>query len=157
MRLWVAREDEYGTVETLMREYVEWLPFDVNEFQDFEREMREIATEYGPPRGLAVLASLEDEPAGVAGVRSLTGRTAELKRMWVRPNARGRGLGKQLARRAVSEARKLGYRSVRLDTVADVMGEANRLYERLGFNEIDPYRDNPQPSARFMELDLDES
>lgn len=156
MRLWVARPDEYETVERLMREYVSWLPFDVSEFQDFDREMAEIQSEYGPPSGLAMLASLDERLAGVAGVRRVGPATAELKRMWVRPEARGHGLGQQMARRAIAEARGLGYRSVRLDTVTDVMTEANHLYDKLGFVEIEPYRDNPLPGARFMELDLDE-
>lgn len=156
MRLWVARPDEYETVERLMREYVSWLPFDVSEFQDFDREMAEIQSEYGPPSGLAMLASLDERLVGVAGVRRVGPATAELKRMWVRPEARGHGLGQQMARRAIAEARGLGYRSVRLDTVTDVMTEANHLYDKLGFVEIAPYRDNPLPGARFMELDLDE-
>lgn len=156
LRLWVASSEDYPLVEGLMREYVDWLPFDVSDFQDIERELSEVATEYGPPKGIAVLAALGDELAGVAGVRHFSPRVAELKRMWVRPTARGRGVGRWLADRAVAEARAKGYRSVRLDTVSDVMAEANQLYESLGFTDVAPYRANPLPAARFMELDLEE-
>ena len=156
LRIWVASEQDYEAVEGLMQEYVDWLPFDVSDFQDVEREMSELSLEYGPPDGFAVLAALGDELAGVAGVRRFTPGVAELKRMWVRPTARGRGVGRWLADRAISEARSRGYRSVRLDTVTDVMAEANSLYESLGFEDITPYRENPLPSARFMELGLED-
>ena len=156
LRIWVATVDDYETVEGLMREYVDWLPFDASDFQDVEREMSELAVEYGPPEGFAVLAAVGDDLAGVAGVRRLSAGVAELKRMWVRPEVRGRGVGRWLADRAIAEARARGYRSVRLDTVTDVMTEANRLYESLGFTDIVPYRHNPLPSARFMELDLED-
>jgi len=155
LKIWVATEHDYPLVESLMREYIDWLPFDVSEFQDVDRELEDVSSEYGPPNGLAVLAALGEEPAGVAGVRRLSPGVAELKRMWVRPDARGRSVGRWLADRAVAEARVKGYRSVRLDTVSDVMTEANRLYESLGFTEIGSYRANPLPAARFMELDLE--
>ena len=156
LRIWVASETDYEAVEGLMREYVDWLPFDVSTFQDVEREMTELSHEYGPPDGFAVLAALGEDLAGVAGVRRFSKGVAELKRMWVRPSARGHGVGRWLADRAISEARARGYSSVRLDTVTDVMAEANSLYESLGFSDINPYRDNPLPSARFMELDLED-
>jgi len=156
LRIWVAGTDDYPLVEGWMREYVDWLPFDVNDFQDVEREMADVAAEYGPPKGLAVLAALGVDLAGVAGVRRISSGVAELKRMWVRPPARRRGVGRWLADRAIAEARARGYRSVRLDTVSDVMSEANHLYESLGFADISPYRINPLPAARFMELDLEE-
>ena len=155
LRVWIATENDYRLVKVLMREYVDWLPFDVSKFQDVERELADVSSEYGPPNGLAVLAALGDEPAGVAGVRRLSPGVAELKRMWVRPDARGHSVGRWLADRAIAEARAQGYRSVRLDTVSDVMTEANRLYESLGFTEIGSYRANPLPAARFMELDLE--
>jgi GNAT superfamily N-acetyltransferase len=154
LRIWVASSDDYELVEGLMREYVDWLPFHVSDFQDVERELSDVSTEYGPPKGIAVLAALGEELAGVAGVRHFSRAVAELKRMWVRPTARGRGVGRWLADRAIAEARARGYRSVRLDTVSDVMTEANQLYESLGFTDVDPYRVNPLPAARFMELDL---
>lgn len=149
-----AAGDDYAVVAALMREYIDWLPFDVSGFQDVEREMADLPSEYGPPGGVALLAILEGRPVGVVGVRRFSGDVAELKRMWVRPEGRGAGLGRALATAARSVAGDLGYRTIRLDTVAGLMDGANRLYESLGFHDIAPYRDNPIPGARFMELDL---
>jgi len=156
IRIWVANGDDYSLVEGLMREYVDWLPVDVKDFPDIERELDQALIEYGPPKGFAVLASLGDDLAGVAGVRRFSRGVAELKQMWVRPDARGRGVGRWLADRAVTEAKARGFRSVRLDTVTDVMTEANLLYESMGFTDISPYRVNPLPAARIMEFGLEE-
>ena len=155
LKIWVAGISDYPVVEGLMREYVDWLPFDTVDLQDVEREIADVSIEYGPPKGLAVLAALGDDLAGVAGVRHISRGVAELKRMWVRPTARGRGVGRWLADRAIAEARAKGYRSVRLDTVSDVMTEATNLYESLGFTDITPKRATPIQAARFMELDLE--
>ena len=155
LKIWVAGSDDYPLVEGLMREYIDWLPLDASDLQDVEREMSEVSVEYGPPKGLAVLAALDDDLAGVAGVRRISIGVAELKRMWVRPTARRRGVGRWLADRAIAEARAMGYRSVRLDTISDVRSEANHLYKSLGFDDVSPYQTNPLPAARFMELNLD--
>ena len=155
LKIWVAGSDDYPLVEGLMREYIDWLPLDASDLQDVEREMSEVSVEYGPPTGLAVLAALDDDLAGVAGVRRISIGVAELKRMWVRPTARRRGVGRWLADRAIAEARAMGYRSVRLDTISDVRSEANHLYKSLGFDDVSPYQTNPLPAARFMELNLD--
>ena len=145
---------DYELVEELMREYVAWLPFDVTTFQDFEREMSEIEVEYGPPSGSAYLAYLQGEPVGVVGIRGIDDDVAELKRMWVRPAARRHGIGAIMVRAAGYEALAQGYGFLRLDTVTGAMDAANRLYERMGFVDIEPYRHNPLPGARFMQLDL---
>jgi ribosomal protein S18 acetylase RimI-like enzyme len=111
--------------------------------------------ENGPPRGTLLLA-LDDEVAlGCVGLRALDWpRSAELKRLYVRPEARGRRVGPLLAQAAVSIARDAGYERVRLDTLP-TMVSARRLYEDLGFREIHAHRFNPVADATFMELDLD--
>lgn len=156
LKIWVAADEDYRLVEGLMREYVDWLPFDVTDLQDIDWAMDDVAEEYSAPQGFAVLAALGDDLAGVAGVRHISRGVAELKRMWVRPTARGRGIGRWLADRAIAEARGRGYRSVRLDTVSEVMTEATNLYQSLGFAEVTPYRTSRILAARFMELDLEE-
>jgi GNAT superfamily N-acetyltransferase len=137
----------------LVREYVDSLPF-VLDFQDIESELADLAEEYGPPAGCAVLVVIDGEPAGCVAIRALEPpAVAELKRMYLRPSARGRGLGRALAVAALEAARELGYEVVRLDTTAEMV-EAAALYKRLGFVEIAPYRHNPLPTARFYEVAL---
>jgi putative acetyltransferase len=149
----VASADDRASFEELVREYISSLPFSLD-FQDVERELAALGEEYGPPGGAALLALLDGEAEGCVGVRSLEPpEVAELKRMYVRPKARGHGLGRALTNAALASARRLGYERVRLDTVAE-MKEAARLYESVGFVEIGAYRHNPIPTARYYEVEL---
>lgn len=152
----VSTCEDLTTFATLVREYVASLPFELD-FQDIERELRELEQEYGPPGGTALLAELAGRAVGCVGIRPLDPpAVAELKRMYLRPEARGRGLGRALAEAALGAATDLGYETVRLDTVAE-MEAAVELYRKLGFVEIGAYRHNPVPGARFYEVRLREA
>jgi GNAT superfamily N-acetyltransferase len=144
----VADTSDVEEVRLLFREYAASLPFALD-FQDFDREVAELPGAYAPPRGALLLA----REAGCVGLRPIDETTCELKRLYVRPSARGRGLGRRLTEAVIAEARRLGYVGMRLDTVPG-MDSAQLLYERLGFREIAPYRENPIPGARFLELEL---
>lgn len=136
-----------------MREYVASLPFTL-EFQDVEHELGALFEQYGPPGGAALLGLVDGTAVGCAGVRALEPpEVAELKRMYVKPAARGIGLGRALTRASLEAARRLGYRRIRLDTVEE-MREAGELYRSEGFVEIPAYRHNPLPTARYFEADL---
>jgi GNAT superfamily N-acetyltransferase len=140
-------------VRALLREYEAWTGVDLC-FQGFEAELAGLPGDYDPARdGALLVLDGEDSLAGCVGVRRLDATTCELKRLYLRPAARGGGRGRALLEAAVDRARTLGYRSMRLDTLP-VMDAAQALYRARGFVEIAPYRENPVPGARYFELDL---
>jgi ribosomal protein S18 acetylase RimI-like enzyme len=141
------------TARGLFLEYGASLGFDLC-FQDFEQELADLPGSYAPPLGSILLAFDGESALGCVAVRPLDPPdVAELKRLYVRPAARGRGLGLLLSQRAIDSAREAGYSAIRLDTL-DTMTHALALYRRLGFREIDPYRFNPMAGASYWELRL---
>jgi len=135
----------------LFLEYAAWLNVDLC-FQNFDEELATLPGKYAPPRGRLFLAG--DAPVGCIALRPLDEPgIGEVKRLYVRPAARGTGLGRALVETVLSHARAIGYGELRLDT-ADWMGDAVRLYARLGFRERSPYYHNPMPGVVFMSLAL---
>ena len=140
-------------VRALFLDYAQSLGFSLC-FQGFDEELRTLPGMYAPPRGRLLLAMEGDAPAGCVGLHEWNAQIAEMKRLYVRPAFRGRGLGRILTDAALADARALGYRSIRLDTIPTLMQPAIALYRELGFREIPPYRDNPIPGALYLELQL---
>ncbi|HMM53965.1 MAG TPA: GNAT family N-acetyltransferase [Candidatus Desulfobacillus sp.] len=145
--------ERLARVRALFLEYAAGLGIDLG-FQDFEGELESLPGEYAPPRGGLWLAEAQGGDAGCAALRPLGGEAAELKRMYVRPAWRGRGLGRCLAGTIIASARAAGYRALRLDTLSS-MAEARALYRSLGFRPIPAYCPNPLPGTEWMELELD--
>ncbi len=143
-------------VHGLFVEYADWLDFDLC-FQGFDQELATLPGAYAPPGGGLWLARVGGAPAGVVGMRPLDPGICELKRLWMRPEFRGRDLGRRLTETAIAAARAAGYRTMRLDTIGGLMREARGLYESIGFREAAPYYRNPHPGADYMELDLEAS
>lgn len=124
-------------------------------FQELERELAALDLRYAPPAGRLLLAlDARGEPVGCAALRALEDGRAEARRLFVRPSARGAGLGGALVLRLLEEARRAGHRSVVLETLPDEMATAVALYRALGFVEIPPYVARPVPGATYMELAL---
>jgi ribosomal protein S18 acetylase RimI-like enzyme len=138
-----ARPDDLERVRSLLREYADGLGVDLS-FQDFESELDD-------PLGFYELVLLAE--GGCVALRRIDERTCEMKRLYVRPSARGSGLGRRLARAVIVEARTRGYGRMLLDTLP-TMTAARVLYESLGFRETAPYRYNPVPGTSFLELEL---
>ena len=145
-------EAELLAVRALIREYAGGVGVPLD-FQDFDREVAELPGAYAPPRGALLVARAAGGLEGCVALRPLGGDSCEMKRLFVRPAARGTGLGERLALAVIAEARRLGYRRMRLDTLPS-MGTAQSLYARLGFCDIDAYTANPIPGTRFLELEL---
>lgn len=140
-------------VRRLFVEYAQSLGFSLS-FQDFEGELADLPGVYGEPEGRLLLATVDGDPAGCAGLRKLEPGTCEMKRLYLKPQFRGLGLGRQLVQHVISEARAIGYQRMRLDTISGAMERAIQLYRQLGFVTIPPYRQNPIAGALFLELNL---
>jgi putative acetyltransferase len=145
-------DHDFALARELITEYLDSLPFNVD-FQDVDTELAELQVRYGPPGGRGLIARVDAAAMGFVGIQEFGPGAGELKRMYVRPAARGLGLGRALAVAGVKAARELGYRRLLLDTVASLQ-EAIHVYESLGFVPIEPYRHNPRPDARYFALDL---
>lgn len=145
-------ETEFELAKKLMREYVANIGVDLT-FQDFENECDNVSMRYAKPDGAFVIANHNDHPIGCFGIQKIDSRTCELKRMYLRKEVRGHGLDEKLLTVAIETAAGLNYQFMRLDTLPS-MTSAIRLYQRLGFKEIEPYRFNPIEGSKFMEIDL---
>jgi GNAT superfamily N-acetyltransferase len=144
---------DFAEVREIFGEYAEWIGVSLD-FQNFETELATLPGDYAAPRGLLLIARAEDGRVAACGaLRSLDDHLCEMKRLYVRREYRGHALGRRIAAKLIEHARLLGYRAMRLDTLPK-MQDAMRLYESLGFIDIEPYRYNPIEGSRFMELGL---
>ena len=139
-------------VRILFEEYADMLDFGLD-FQNFEEELANLPGDYTRPAGCLLLAFHKGQLAGCVGLRKLSDGVCEMKRLYVKEQFRGLGLGRALAEAVIKEAQKIGYNYMRLDTVPS-MEVARALYSSLGFKQTRPYRYNPIEGAVFMELRL---
>jgi putative acetyltransferase len=137
----------------LFLEYAQSLEFSLC-FQNFDDELAGLPGKYAPPDGRLLLAECDSRVAGCVALRKLEENICEMKRLYLRPQFRGKGLGRALAERIIAEARQIGYTHMRLDTVEPIMKDAVGMYRRFGFRETGPYCENPIAGALYMELQL---
>ena len=138
---------------TLFKEYEAGLGISLC-FQNFAQELANLPGDYAAPQGRLLLAREFDQLVGCIALRKLAPDVCEMKRLFVRPGYRDKGLGRVLVEAIIEEARNIGYARMRLDTLPGRMDRAIALYRSIGFVEIPPYRENPVDNATFMELDL---
>ena len=148
-------QQEIEDVRRLFRQYETQLNVDLC-FQQFEAELANLPGKYAPPYGALLLAADGLRAVGCGALRKIesqTGNVCEMKRLYVRSEARGLGIGKRIAKRLIQEAICLGYTTMVLDTL-DKLKTAIHLYQSLGFVPAKPYYDNPLPGVVYLELNL---
>jgi putative acetyltransferase len=151
--LQASSPEQIAQARELFLEYATSLGFSLC-FQNFDRELAGLPGDYVLPEGRLLLAEYEGQLAGCVALHKIEPGICEMKRLYLRPQFRGKGLGRALAEHLIAEARQMGYRRMRLDTVEPVMKDAVAMYRVMGFREITPYRPNPMAGTLYMELDL---
>ena len=146
-------EQEVQIAKMLFEEYAEWLGMDL-EFQNFQEELDNMPGKYARPSGGLIIAKYDGDIVGCAAVRKLEDGVCEMKRLFVRDQFRGKGIGKALAVRIIEDARKIGYKKMRLDTDGQKMFKAMAIYRTLGFKEIEAYYHNSYDGVVYLELEL---
>ena len=143
---------DYAIGRAMFEEYARAIDVDLC-FQDFAAELDRLSVMYAPPAGALLLARTGSEVAGCVGLRKLRDDISEMKRLYVRPEFRGRHIGRHMAEEIVRRARELGYRTLVLDTLG-TMEAAQGLYVSMGFKPATSYYVNPLPNVKYYSLDL---
>jgi putative acetyltransferase len=146
-------EEAWGQARILVEEYATSLGVDLS-FQNFAHELAHLADEYSPPHGAFLLAVQNGQYLGCVGLRAFSPGIGEIKRLYLAPAARGKGLGRLLVQAIVAAGRQRRYRQLLLDTLPS-MNQAHALYASIGFKPTAPYRYNPVPGTAYLELTLD--
>jgi predicted N-acetyltransferase YhbS len=148
----VSTKEQINTARRIFKEYEKYIGVDLK-FQNFKKELENLKSEYSPPKGCILLAFFDGDIVGCVALREFKSQICEMKRLYVKNEFRGKGIGKTLVELVIQKAKEVGYSHMRLDTLS-FMKEAIALYYRFGFKEIKPYRYNPIPGAQFFELNL---
>jgi GNAT superfamily N-acetyltransferase len=147
-------EKDFADAKDLFVEYANSLNFELC-FQNFEKEISDLSAQYSEPTGCIILCYENDKPIGCVGLRKFAEDVCEMKRLYLRKEAHGKGIGRVLANKIIEKAKELGYKKMQLDTI-ETMKEAIALYKSMGFKEISPYRFNPVQGVIYMEFDLEQ-
>ena len=142
--------EEIEAARIIFREYEQWLGMSLC-FQSFEEELADLPGKYAPPEGRLYVVKIGRESVGCIALRRLEEGVCEMKRLYLRESARGKGAGVALIEKVIDDAREIGYERMRLDTYPPKMGKAVDLYETHDFYAIPPYYHNPHEGVLFME------
>ena len=145
--------EDIEIIRGLFREYEEWTETDLC-FQGFEDELAKLPGKYAKPKGRLLIAEVEGNAAGCIALRPLADDICEMKRLFVREDFRGSGIGRSLIAEIIKQAEIIGYKKMRLDTIASKMHAAVAIYRGFGFYEISPYYENPLEDVIYMEKSL---
>lgn len=146
-------------VEALFSEYTEMLIAGDSSFreyldiQHYDEEIKHLEAKYGKPFGRLYLSYCDEEVAGCVGLRKIDEQNCEMKRLYVRPEFRGKQIGNQLVKKIIEDAKEIGYSHMLLDTLP-FLGTAIEMYRKYGFYETESYNDSPMGTSIFMKLDL---
>lgn len=144
--------EHIDSTRVLFREYWESFGFTPC-FQNFDREIDELPGKYAGPRGRLALAVIDGSAAGCVAIRPIDDERCELKRLYVRTEHRGKGVGLTLLKWAIAAALSCGYKEMLADTMP-VMERALDMYDRIGFERADAYDDEPTEGAIYLRLAL---
>lgn len=123
------------------------------DIQNYDNEILHLEQKYGMPDGRLYLLYCDDQAAGCIGLRKIDDQNCEMKRLYIRPEFRGNGLGVILVKKIIEDAREIGYSYMLLDTLP-FLESAIHMYQKLGFYEIESYNDSPMDTSIYMKLDL---
>jgi ribosomal protein S18 acetylase RimI-like enzyme len=147
-------------IKKMFRQYFAWITDDnkINmSYQGIESELDSLPGKFSPPEGCLLIAEVDGNPEGCVALRSFEPGICEMKRLFVKPECRSKGVGMALAKRVITEAKKRGYHKMLLDT-GDFMVAAQKLYSSLGFKTTNQYYEVPEEVLKrtvFMELSLE--
>lgn len=144
--------EELEEVREIFIEYANFLQVDLC-FQNFEKELQTLHQVYFPPLGCIILAKDEKKVVGCIALKPIGEDICEMKRLYVKPAARGKALGKQLVEELIHFAKEAGYKTMKLDTITSLK-DAIKLYRSKGFIETDAYVYNPLPEVLYLQLSL---
>lgn len=148
----VSAYEDIENVKILFREYVNMLGINLD-FQDFENELNTLPGKYSSPKGRIYIAYYNDKLAGCIALRSFEKNSCEMKRLFVRPEFRGHNIGGLLVDKIISDAKEIGYEFMFLDTLTSLKSAVS-LYKKKGFQEVNPYYDNPLDDVLYFKLNL---
>ena len=137
----------------LFREYEKWLNVSLC-FQGFEEEVNTLPGKYSPPEGRLYIVKYDSKYSGCIALRKIEDGICEMKRLFLKEGLRGKGIGNTLVTKIINDAKAIGYKTMRLDTIKEKMPKAVEIYTKHGFVETEQYYHNPNPHTLFLELDL---